>query len=310
MIRFLARRLAWAVFVLWIVVSLVFMLVHVVGDPALATLGEKAQAQQIEQFRVQHGLDRPLGERYFAYLRGLITLELGHSYQDGRAVTDLIANRLPRTLLLGSMALGLELLLGLALGVLAAVNRGRWPDTLASLVGLIGMSAPTFVTGLLFLGYFAVRLNWFPVGGYGAGGWEHVWHAFLPALTLAVTGIATYARVVRSELIEALASDYVRTARAKGLGPLRVLLAHGLRNALVPVVTMLGVSLRVLVSGAIITESIFAWPGMGRLAAESIGGLDLPVVMGLVFVASATVQLGSLLADVAVAALDPRVREA
>jgi peptide/nickel transport system permease protein len=308
--RFLVRRLAWALFVLWLVVSAVFMLVHVVGDPAVATLGEKASGQQIAQFRAQHGLDRPLGERYVTYLTSLITLELGSSYQDGRAVTDLIATRLPRTVLLGGMALAIELLLGLGLGVLAAVQRGRWADTLASMIGLVGISAPTFVTGLLFLGYFAVRLNWFPVGGYGAGFWEHVWHAFLPALTLAITGIATYARVVRGELLEALDSDYVRTARAKGLGPFRVLLAHGLRNALVPVVVMLGVSLRVLVSGAIVTETIFAWPGMGRLAVESIGGLDLPVVMALVFVASAIVQLGSLLADLAVAALDPRVRDA
>jgi peptide/nickel transport system permease protein len=310
MMRFVLRRLVWAVFVLWIVVSAVFLLVHVVGDPALATLGEKAEAQQLAQFRSEHGLDRPLAERYGAYLKSLLTLELGRSYQDGRAVTDLIATRLPRTVLLGAMALGLELLLGIGLGVLAAVKRGTWTDTLATAVGLVGISAPTFVTGLLFLGYFAVRLNWFPVGGYGVGLWAHVWHAFLPALTLAITGIATYARLVRSELIETLDSDYVRTARAKGLGPFRVLFAHGLRNALVPVVTMLGVSLRVLVSGAIVTETIFAWPGMGRLAAESIGGLDLPVVMGLVFVASATVQLGNLLADVAVAALDPRVREA
>jgi peptide/nickel transport system permease protein len=308
MMRFLLRRFAWALFVLWVVVSLVFVLVNVIGDPAHATLGEKANAEQVTAFRKKHGLDRPLPERYVGYLGSLVTLDLGTSYQDGRPVADLIATRLPRTLLLGSMTLVIELLLGLGIGIAAALHRQRWPDTLVMTLSLVGLSAPTFVTGLLFLGYFAVRLNWFPVGGYGAGAWDHVVHALLPAFTLAITGVATYARVMRGELIEALESDHVRAARARGLGPVRVVLSHGVRNALLPVVTMLGISLRVLVSGAIVTESIYAWPGMGRLAVESISGLDLPVVMGIVFVASCVVQLGNLLADTAVAALDPRVR--
>ena len=308
MMRFLLRRALWALFVLWTVMSLVFVLVHVIGDPAHATLGEKATAEQVAVFRKKHGLDRPLVQRYGAYLESLLTLDLGTSYQDGRPVVDLIAARLPRTLLLGSMTLTLEVLLGVGIGIVAALQRKRWPDTLVMMLSLVGLSAPTFVTGLLFLGYFSVRLNWFPVGGYGAGPLDHVVHAVLPALTLAITGIATYARVMRSELIEALDSDHVRAARARGLGPFRVVFAHGVRNALLPVITLLGLSLRVLVSGAIITETIYAWPGMGKLAVESIGGLDLPVVMGIVFVASAVVQLGNLLADAAVAALDPRVR--
>lgn len=308
MIGYLARRLAWALFVLWVVVSGVFLLVHVVGDPAVATLGEKAQAAQIEEFRARHGLDRPLVERYGSYLKSLVTLDLGTSYQDGREVTELIQMRLPRTLLLGSMTLAFELILGLSIGIVAALYRQRWPDTLVTTLSLAGISAPTFVTGLLFLGYFAVRLNWFPVGGYGVGALDHLWHAFLPALTLAITGIAVYARVMRAELIEVLDSDFVRAARARGLGPFRVLFMHGVRNALLPIVTLVGISLRVLVSGAIVTETIYAWPGIGRLAVESVTGLDLPVVMGLVFIACATVQAGNLLADLAVAALDPRVR--
>jgi peptide/nickel transport system permease protein len=310
MMGFLLRRAGWAVFVLWIVMSGVFVLVNVVGDPAVATLGPNAGPAQLADFREKHGLNRPLGERYVGYLGNLATLELGESYQDGRQVTELILTRLPRTMLLGAMALGLEVILGLALGIAAALRRNTWLDTSIMSLTFVGVSAPTFVTGLLFLGYFSVRLGWFPVGGYGPDFLSHVWHAFLPALTLAIAGAATYARIMRSELIETLQSDHVRTARAKGLTWPQVVLRHGVRNALLPVITLIGLSLRVLVSGAIVTEAIFGWPGMGRLAVEAISGLDLPVVLGIVFVASAFVQLGNVLADVAVAMLDPRVRSA
>lgn len=307
MTRFFVQRVLSAIVVLWIVMTGVFLLVNVLGDPARATLGDKANAEQLEAFRKQHGLDRPLGERYGRYLVELATLELGTSYQDGQDVLKVIATRLPRTALLGAMAVGLELLIGLTLGIFAALYKDTWFDTGTMAIALVGISMPTFVTGLWFLGGLAFRLGWFPVGGYGVGFFDHVWHGFLPALTLAVAGSATYARIMRGEMIETLRSDYARTARAKGVGPLRVILVHGVRNALIPIVTLVGVSLRILVSGAIITESIFAWPGMGRLAVEAISGLDLPVVMGIVFVACAAVQLGNVLADLAVAWLDPRV---
>jgi peptide/nickel transport system permease protein len=309
MMAFLLRRLATAVFVLWMVMSGVFVLVNVVGDPARAALGDKASPEQLEGFRKKHGLDLPLGQRYLQYLGQLATLQLGTSFQDEQPVTSLIARRLPRTLLLGAMALGFELVLGLGAGVLAALYRKTWVDTGIMALTFVGISMPTFVTGLWLLGYFAFRLGWFPIGGYGVDGLDHVRHAVLPALTLAVVGAATYARLMRSELIEALKSDYVRTARAKGLSMRRVVLVHAARNALVPIVTLLSVSLRIVVSGAVITETIFGWPGMGRLAFEAISGLDLPVVLGIVFVACGVVQLGNLLADVAVAAIDPRLRE-
>jgi len=307
MTRFAVQRLLSAIVVLWIVMTGVFLLVNVLGDPARATLGDKANAEQLEAFRKQHGLDRPLGERYGRYLVELATLDLGTSYQDGQDVLTVIATRLPRTALLGAMAVGLELLIGLTLGIFAALYKDTWFDTGTMAIALVGISMPTFVTGLWFLGGLAFRLGWFPVGGYGVSFFDHVWHGMLPALTLAVAGSATYARIMRGEMIETLRSDYARTARAKGVGPLRVILVHGVRNALIPIVTLVGVSLRILVSGAIITESIFAWPGMGRLAVEAISGLDLPVVMGIVFVACAAVQLGNVLADLAVAWLDPRV---
>ena len=309
MMRFLLRRLISALFVLWIVMSGVFVLVNVVGDPARAALGEKASTQQLDAFRKKHGLDRPIGERYGQYMVELATLDLGTSFQDERLVSQLIAGRLPRTLLLGALAIVFELVLGIGAGVLAAVWKKSWFDTAVMSTSFVGISMPSFVVGLWFLGYFAFRLGWFPIGGYGVSALDHVYHAILPALTLAVIGAATYARLMRGELIEALQSDYVRTARAKGLSMPYVVLVHATRNALTPIVTLLSVSLRVVVSGAVITETIFGWPGMGRLAYEAISGLDLPVVLGIVFVACGVVQLGNVLADLAVVALDPRLRE-
>jgi peptide/nickel transport system permease protein len=175
-------------------------------------------------------------------------------------------------------------------------------------IAFVGLSLPTFVTGPIFLSRLAFRLGWFPVGGYGFDLWSHVYHAVLPAFVLAIVGAATYARLMRSEMIETLGEDYVRTAMAKGLSRPRVVLAHAARNALLPIVTVLGLSLPLIVSGAIVTEHIFAWPGMGALAVESIHKLDAPTIIGVVVVTSLAVQAGNLLADIAVAALDPRVR--
>jgi len=291
------------------VMSTVFVLVHVVGDPAQATLGERARPEQLAAFRARHGLDQPLGERYVQYVGALATLRLGTSYQDGQPVAELLARRLPRTALLGLMALTLELALGLAAGVAAALRRGRWLDRSLMALGSVGMALPSFVIGLWLLGTFAFRLGWFPVGGYGLGLAEHVYHALLPALTLALSGAATYARLVRGEMVEALESDFLRAARATGVSMGRLVLVHAARNALLPVVALLGVSLRGLVSGAVVTETIFGWPGMGRLAVEAISGLDLPVVLGIVFVACVVVQLGTVGCDLALAALDPRLRD-
>ena len=174
-------------------------------------------------------------------------------------------------------------------------------------VAFLGVSAPTFLTGLVFLQVFAFRLGWFPVGGYGVDLVDHVRHALLPALTLAIVGAATYARITRSEMIDTLRQDYVRTARAKGLAPIHVV-RHAFRNALLPIVTLLGLSMPLLVSGAVITETIYGWPGVGRLAVESIAGGDVPIILGVVLVASVSVQLGNLGADLVVARLDPRIR--
>ena len=308
MIELLIKRAAWAVLVLFVVVSSVFFLANYIGDPASAILGAQATPAQRAQYRRVHGLDRPVSEQYVKYLIGVAHGDLGKSLKDDQPVVEVLLQRLPRTALLGSMALFFELCIGLGFGIFAAVRRNTWVDTTVMSAAFVGVCLPSFVTGPFFLREIAFRLGWFPVGGYGRDALDHVYHAILPALTLAIIGAATYARVMRSEMIEMLRADFVRTARAKGATATAVVLRHAARNALLPIVTMLGLSLPLIVTGAIITEKIYDWPGVGRLAIESIDALDLPMILGIVLLASMTVQVGNFLADISVAALDPRIR--
>lgn len=308
MTQYILRRCGWAVVVLYVLVTGVFFVMNGLGDPARVRLGTRASAAQVAAFRQKCGLDKPLGERYVTFIGQLARADLGRTCPEGRPISEIIATRLPRTMLLGFLSLLIEVVVGVGIGIVAAARRDTWLDTGLMSLAFVGISAPTFLTGLLFLNYISFRLGWFPVGGYGVDFLDHVKHAVLPAVTLAILGAATYARVMRSEMIETLRSDYMRTARAKGVAPWRAVLKHGARNALLPIVTILGLSASSLVSGAIITESIYAWPGMGRLAFESITTLDLPTVMGVVVVSAIGVQLFNLLADIAVAVLDPRVR--
>lgn len=301
-------RLGRALFVIWASMSLVFVITNLIGDPAAASLGPNAREEQILQYRERHGLDRPFIVQYADYLSHAVRGDLGRSFRDEEPVLEVILTRLPRTMLLGSMALGFELLMGVALGVIAALRRHTMVDTFAMGLAFVGVSAPTFLTGLIFLQVFAFRLGWFPVGGYGTDFLDHVRHGILPAFTLAIVGAATYARLIRGEMIETLRSDYVRTARMKGLSERRVVLGHALRNALLPAITLAGLSLPLLVSGAIITESLYDWPGMGRLAIEAIHSLDVPMLLGIVLFASIAVQVGNLGAELLISAIDPRVK--
>lgn len=308
MIGQIAKRALIGLLIVFAATSAMFYVANKVGDPAAAALGPNASPDARAAWRHARGYDRPLAERYGRFLWGIVTLDLGRSDADREPVFDVIMNRLPRTLLLSGMALSFEIGFGLLLGVLAALRRGTFLDTGFMGLAFLGISVPTFVSGPLFLLAFAFRLGWFPVGGYGVTFWDHVQHALLPAFTLAIIGAATYARVMRSEMIDTMQSDYIRTARAKGLHPFQVVTRHGVRNALLPIVTLIGLSFPLLFSGAIITEHIYNWPGMGRLALQSITLLDIPMIMGVVVFAAIFVQLGNLLADVAVALLDPRVR--
>ncbi len=330
MIRFIAQRAVWGLLVVLSVVTLVFFLIFVAGDPAVTVLGPQARAEQIADFKAKKGLDQPVVEQFLAYLGvmpcirrdslkyrredgsrgfcGILQGDLGESYSHHESVSDVIAHRLPRTLLLASMALGFELVIGLTAGIIAALRRNRWSDTAIMVATFVGISLPTYVTGPIALLVFAFLLGWFPFGGYGLDPLDHVYHALLPALILAIAGAATYARVMRGELIETMRHDYVRTAIAKGMPRTQVVVKHVIRNALLPVVTLIGLSLPFLVGGAIITEKIFAWPGLGLLTIEAIESLDAPVIMAVVLMFGVAVQAGNLLADIAVAALDPRIR--
>ena len=330
MTRFIVQRALWGLLVVMSVVTLVFFLIFVAGDPAVTILGPQARAEQIADFKAKKGLDQPVARQFLSYLGilpcvrrdspkyeredgsrgfcGVLQGDLGESYSHHESVADVIGHRLPRTLLLAAMAILFELIIGLTAGIIAALRRNRWTDTSIMFATFVGISLPTYVTGPIALLLFAFLLGWFPFGGYGVDPLDHIYHALLPSLILAVAGAATYARVMRGELIETLRHDHVRTARAKGMPPRRVVVRHAIRNALLPVVTLIGLSLPFLVGGAIITEKIFAWPGLGLLTIESINSLDAPVIMAVVLMFGVAVQLGNLLADIAVAALDPRIR--
>lgn len=307
--RFVVRRLGWMLLVLWIVGTLTFFGTLGFGNPARMIGGPHASARELAEIARHYHLDRPKLEQYGRYLGSLVRGDLGQSYRYHRPVAALLAERLPRTLLLGALALAMELALGVAAGTYAATRRGTRRAEAVMGLTFVGISAPTFLTGKFALFVFAWILGWFPLGGYGTTALDHLRHAVLPAMVLGTLGTAYQARIVRNELVEVLGSDHVRAARARGLGPIAVVLRHGLRNALVPVVTSLGMSLGSLFTGAIVTEAVFAWPGLGRLAYESITGNDLPMVMGTVLLACLGIQLGSLFADLATAALDPRIGE-
>ncbi|MBZ0115995.1 MAG: ABC transporter permease [Sandaracinaceae bacterium] len=308
MAEVIVKRLLIAILVVFGALTTVFVLANGVGDPAAATLGPRAGREQLEAFRRTHGLDEPLLVRYGTYVANLARGDLGTSFRDNQPVARVVLTRLPRTVLLGTMAMFFELLFGLGLGTLAALRRNSAFDTGFMAIAFLGISAPSFLTGLIFLYVFSFRLGWFPIGGYGTDLLDHVYHGLLPAFTLAILGAATYARLMRSEMIETMRADFVRTARAKGLREWRVVLRHGVRNAMLPIVTLMGLSLPLVVSGALITETIYSWPGMGRLAIESIYSLDVPMILGVMLFASISVQAGNLLSDIAVASLDPRVR--
>jgi peptide/nickel transport system permease protein len=307
-IELILKRTLVGVLVVFAAISAIFFVANGVGDPAVANLGPNASPEALAAYRRERGYDKPVPERYVRYIGQLARGDLGTSDRDREPVIQVILTRLPRTLLLSGMALSFEIALGLLLGTLAALRRGTLFDTGFMGLAFLGISIPSFVTGPIFLLVFAFRLGWFPIGGLGFGFWDQMYHAILPAFTMAIIGAATYARVMRSEMIETMQADYIRTARAKGLHPFQVVLRHGVRNALLPIVTLMGLSFPLLVSGAIITEHIYNWPGMGRLAVESIYALDVPMIMGVVLFAAVFVQVGNLLADIAVGLLDPRVR--
>ena len=319
------RRVAILLLVAWTVVSLVTLLIELVpGDPAVAVLGEQATPEQFQQFRQKHGLDRPpfffsfprdaSGERHFKwhgrnnrytdYWRGIVKGDMGLSFRTDKPVIDLILERYPATIELAIAALLVAVVIAIPLGVVAGTHRGTWIDNVASVVALIGISLPSFVIGPMLVYLFAVKVHWLaPSGRF------HWSDLILPSLTLGAAFSAILTRMVRSSVIEELGEDYVRTARAKGLSENVVIYKHVLKNGLIPVVTILGLQLGVLLAGAIITEKIFGWPGLGLLLVDDgIGKRDYRVVQGCVLVISMTYIIANTLTDMVYRWLDPRIR--
>ena len=334
MIRALARRLAWALLVVWAVASVAFVLNNVIpGDPAQLIAGPQARAADVQRVRADLGLDRPLAVQYARYMTRLVHagawtfdskadkahatcaafvpglhVDLGRSYTLRQPVVKVLGDRIPRTLVLAVAAVALQLAFGVTAGVLAARRKNSFVDYFAVGGSLLGISAPTFLIGLFLQFVFAYKLHVLPKDGYGETFAEHAAGIVLPALTLGIFGAAYYTRLVRDEMIGLLGQDHVRTARAKGLGEGAVVMKHGLRNALVPLVTVVGLDLGALVGGAIVTESIFRWPGLGSLSVNALQNRDGPVILGTVIVTSTAIVASNLLVDALYAALDPRVR--
>ncbi len=300
-------RLFDTLLVLLGVVTLVFLLAAVVpGDPVDVMLGEQASSADREALRASLGLDRPLAVRWADYMRGLLRGDLGHSLLRDRPVSALIAERLPATLLLAFAAFAVVLAIALPLGLVAALHRGRWPDRAAGLFALIGQAIPNFWLGPLLVLAFSIALGWFPVSGREAG-WRSL---VLPALTLGTSMAALAMRMLRTSLLDVLGQDWMRTARAKGLSSTQALWRHALPNALLPVVTLLGLQLGGLLGGAVVTEVVFAWPGIGSLLIDAIHQRDYPLMQGVVLVIAVSYVLLNALTDGLVRVLDPRTEAA
>jgi peptide/nickel transport system permease protein len=325
-------RVAACLLVVWLVLTTAFLIHHVLpSDPARAVAGPQARPADVEKIRAKLGLNRPLRVQYAMFFRkmihlgpsnppakdpehascsawGRVHLDLGMSFQKRKPVAKLLGERLPRTALLAVSAIAVQVLFGAAAGVVAALRRGRWQDHGVILLTLLGVSTPTFITGLVLQYWLAYRWKLLPLDGYGATVGEHAWSLVLPSLTLGLFGASFYARFVRDEMIGQMRRDYVRTARAKGLARWRVVVVHALRNALMPLVTVVGMDLGALLGGAIVTEKLFRWPGIGALSVDAVVDRDGPLVMGIALVATLAVVATNLVTDALYAVLDPRLR--
>lgn len=304
MLSLLARRLLLSLPTLAGVLVVVFLLLYVApGDPVQAMVGERADPATIARLRAELRLDDPLPAQFFHYASGVLQGDLGRSYVTNRPIISDIAERFPRTLLLATAAMLLATISGVTIGVLAAVRPNGWFDRLALATTYLGISFPVYWIGLLLIVLFAVTLRWLPASGYGG-----IEFLILPALALGSRSIAYLARVTRSSMLEVLGADFVRTARAKGLTESGVIIRHALRNALIPVITVIGLDFGAYLTGSILTETIFSWPGIGRYVVMAISRRDLPAVQGAVLFLSVVFVLVNLITDLAYQKADPRVR--
>src|SRR5437016_3459419 len=305
MIRLLASRLVYALPVIWLVVSCVFLLIHLVpGDPIQAMLGEGAPSADIEAARHAYGLDAPLGKQYLNYWKGIVRGDWGRSISFDRNVGELVRQRYPATLLLTVASLLLALVISIPAGVRSARRRNRWDDRAISFVSLLGLSFPNFALGPILILFFAIYLGLLPVSGMGTAA-----HLVLPAITMGGSLAAILTRMVRTAMLEELGQDYIRTARAKGLSERAVVYRHALRNAMLPILTVVGLQFGALLAGAIVTETIFSWPGIGRLTISAISRRHYFLVQGCILAIGLTYVVVNFVTDLLYSLANPRIRQ-
>ena len=305
MFRYVLHRLLFTLPVIWLVVSIVFLLIHFVpGDPVQQMLGEGAASADIEATRHAYGLDVPLTQQYLNYWKGVLHGDLGRSLRLNQGVSHLIAQRYPYTLQLTLASLFVAIVLAIPAGVRSARHRNRWDDRTLSVISLFGLSFPNFALGPVLILLFAIKLGWLPVSGSGS-----LAHLVLPAITMGGALAAILTRMVRTSMLEELGQDYIRTARAKGLPEDTVVYRHALRNALIPIITVLGLQFGALLAGAIVTETIFSWPGIGRLTVQAIGNRDYYLVQGCILAIGLTYVAVNFLTDFAYSLVNPRIRQ-
>jgi ABC-type dipeptide/oligopeptide/nickel transport system permease component len=305
LLRYVTTRLLYIIPVLWLVVSVVFLLIHLVpGDPIQQMLGEGAASVDLEAARHVYGLDVPIGRQYLNYWKGVLRGDLGQSLRFNQNVSRVIAERYPSTLQLTLAALLVAIVLSIPAGVRSARRRNRWDDRALSFVSLLGLSFPNFALGPILILFFAIKLGALPVSGSGT-----LAHLVLPAITLGGALAAILTRMVRTAMLEELGQDYIRTARAKGLPERTVVYRHALRNAMIPVITVLGLQFGALLAGAIVTETIFSWPGIGRLTIQAIANRDYYLVQGCILAIGLTYVAANFVTDLLYSAVNPRIRQ-
>ena len=302
-LRYVATKLLRALFTLWLVVTFVFIVLRLTGDPTDQLLPDDVSPQIVDYYRAAWGLDRPLWEQYLRYFQAALQGDFGVSFRNNDPALDLIMQRVPKTLELGAATILAALLIGIPLGVLAAIWRDSWVDRIAMSISVLGFSMPNFFLGILLILLFALQLRLLPSSGYGT--WEHM---IMPVFTLATAFAGSLARFTRSAMLEVLSRDYMRTAEAEGASLSRRIWLHAFPNAAIPVVTVVGFYIGAIIGGAVVTENVFAWPGVGRLLTSAVGDRDLAVVQGIVVLVAMTMVTANLLVDLAYGWLDPRVR--
>lgn len=301
--RYILKRVLYAIPTILGISIITFAILRLTGDPAAMVLGIMATPEAIAAYRAQHGLDAPLHIQYFRYMGGVLTGDFGLSLRYREPIGRLLLERLPATLQLGTAAVVFSLVVGIPVGIFSAVRRSGFVDILVRIVVLLGQAIPSFYLGILMIILFSVRFGWFPTGGRGG-----LKHLVLPTITLGTYLIALVVRFARSSMIDVLHQDYIRTAEAKGLPYLTVILRHALKNAMISLITVIGLQTAVIFSGAIVTETVFSWPGLGRFIVQSIYARDFPLVQTTVLFVAVIVVIVNLVVDILYAFLDPRIR--